>query len=210
MLFSLCSIALLLAGSANAHFRLLYPAPRGEFVSDKEPDFCGGYTDAGKNRTVFPLEGGFFTIKTSHPDWTGGVLISTKENPTSFDDFKVDGKDQYARYLAKASDAGEICVPLNLAESNVEGVQDGANVTIQVVLGGSDGSLYQCADLTLSKDLARPENSTCTNVTTTHSATTPSQTAENGGAEGAASANFRGIGMALGAVALGGLTTFLL
>ena len=28
---------------AQAHFRLLFPEPRGQFVADKEPEFCGTY-----------------------------------------------------------------------------------------------------------------------------------------------------------------------
>ncbi len=34
------------AGVTRAHFRLLYPPPRGVFVSDNEPNFCGKYSVA--------------------------------------------------------------------------------------------------------------------------------------------------------------------
>lgn len=42
-MFKLYALALIasFAGVANAHFRLLYPEPRGPFVSDQEPNFCG-------------------------------------------------------------------------------------------------------------------------------------------------------------------------
>ncbi|KAG6845672.1 hypothetical protein H0H87_005879 [Tephrocybe sp. NHM501043] len=63
--------ALALVTGVNAHFRLLYPEPRGVFVADQEPNFCGGYTNALSNRTTFPLSGGFFSIKTGHPGFTG-------------------------------------------------------------------------------------------------------------------------------------------
>lgn len=124
----------------------------------------GGYTNPSGNRTVFPLEGGFFKISTGHPDWTGkrphllaatknpllthscligGVMISTEQNATSFDDFKDGGDDQWIRNLASSPEAGDICVPFNLTNSGIDGIEDGANVTIQIVLTGSDGNLYQ-------------------------------------------------------------------
>ncbi|TFK41392.1 hypothetical protein BDQ12DRAFT_591019, partial [Crucibulum laeve] len=156
---------------ANAHFRLLYPEPRGAFVADQEPNFCGGYTDAVSNRSTFPLSGGFFTVKTGHPDWTAGVIISTVQNPRSFDNFSVNGQQQFVSNYAKEADAGTFCIPLNISAANVEGVRDGSNVTIQIVFEGGDGNLYQCADLTLKSDYTIPQSqATCSNETvdTTH------------------------------------------
>lgn len=80
MRFSVFTILSAFSGVALGHFRLLYPPPRGEFVSDKEPDFCGtflpffphrilrifglgGYTNPTNNRTTFPLTGGFWKIQ---------------------------------------------------------------------------------------------------------------------------------------------------
>lgn len=44
-MFNLYALALIasFAGVANAHFRLLYPEPRGQFVSDQQPNFCGRF-----------------------------------------------------------------------------------------------------------------------------------------------------------------------
>ena len=39
--------------------------------------------------------------------------------------------------------AGTFCFPIDIAASNISGVQEGANVTIQVIFDGGDGSLYQ-------------------------------------------------------------------
>lgn len=120
----------------------------------------GGYTDAVANRSQFPLSGGFFSVKTGHPDWTGGtsicalptnvlthtqaaVLISTAQNPRSFDNFSVNGEQQLALPYAKEKDAGTFCIPLDLAAANITGVEDGANVTIQIIFAGGDGNLYQ-------------------------------------------------------------------
>lgn len=41
MRFSPVAFVACLAGVANAHFRLNYPEPRGVFVADEEPKFCG-------------------------------------------------------------------------------------------------------------------------------------------------------------------------
>ncbi|KAF8898354.1 hypothetical protein BD779DRAFT_1666222 [Infundibulicybe gibba] len=166
MFLSTISLVAALSGVANAHFRLLYPAPRGEFVADLEPKFCGGYNDAVNNRSQFPLSGGFISLKTGHPGFTAGVLISTVQNPNSFDNFSVNGQQQFVRPFANEAAAGTFCIPLNMSDSNIAGVRDGANVTIQVVLGGSDGNLYQCADLTLSQNYTIPSNTSCQNVTT--------------------------------------------
>ncbi|KAH9487152.1 Copper acquisition factor BIM1 [Psilocybe cubensis] len=166
MKFSTVAFVMASFGAANAHFRLNYPGPRGAFVADKEPEYCGGYTDVTTNRTTFPLSNGFFKIETGHPGWTAAVIISTAENPNSFDLFSKDGERQFVRQFAKEDDAGAFCIPLNISAANIEGVRDGSNVTIQVVFDGGDGALYQCADLTLSANLTEVSpDSTCTNAT---------------------------------------------
>lgn len=71
----------------------------------------------------------------------GSVLISVEPNPNNFDAFKANGEDRYARYWANESLIGNFCIPLDLSE--VPGVTDGANVTIQIALTGGDGELYQ-------------------------------------------------------------------
>ncbi|KAK0208519.1 hypothetical protein DFS33DRAFT_1371912 [Desarmillaria ectypa] len=162
------------AGVTRAHFRLLYPEPRGIFVSDTEPDFCGGYTNAVSNRSQFPLSGGFFSLSTGHTGFTAGVLLSTVQNPTSFDNFTSNGEQQLVRSWAREANGGTFCIPLPLNSTGVAGVEDGANVTIQIVLDGSDGSLYQCADLTLSSSYEIPSNVTCSNTTTTTTTATSS------------------------------------
>ncbi|KIM48434.1 hypothetical protein M413DRAFT_440166 [Hebeloma cylindrosporum] len=189
MIFSTLTFLLCLFGVANAHFRLLYPLPRGNFVADDEPKFCGGYTDVTTNRTTFPLSGGFFSIRAGHPNWTGGVLISTVANPNSFDNFTVNGVDQLVHPYAKQADTGTFCIPLNISAAGIAGATDGANVTIQVVFDGGDGNLYQCADLTLSANLTSPPSDvTCSNVTTTPTPTSAgtSPTGSTAGALGSA------------------------
>jgi hypothetical protein len=73
-----------------------------------------------------------------------GILLSTAQDPTSFDNFtNSSGQQQLARNFASASGTGSFCIPLNLSSTGISGVADGANVTIQLVFNGGDGSLYQ-------------------------------------------------------------------
>lgn len=141
-------------------------------MSDSEPNFCGGYTNAVSNRSQFPLSGGFFSLSTGHTGFTAGVLLSTAQNPTSFDNFTSNGEQQLVRPWAREANGGTFCIPLPLNSTGIAGVEDRANVTIQIVLDGSDGSLYQCADLTLSSSYEIPSNVTCSNTTTTTTTTT--------------------------------------
>ncbi|KAK0505916.1 hypothetical protein EDD18DRAFT_1325345 [Armillaria luteobubalina] len=159
------------AGIARAHFRLLYPAPRGVFVSDSEPNFCGEYLVAvhdsfGNTAHFYP--GGYTNAVSNRT----GVLLSTAQNPTSFDNFTSNGEQQLVRPWAREANGGTFCIPLPLNSTGIAGVEDRANVTIQIVLDGSDGSLYQCADLTLSSSYEIPSNVTCSNTTTTTTTTT--------------------------------------
>ncbi|KAF6761451.1 hypothetical protein DFP72DRAFT_1150974 [Ephemerocybe angulata] len=215
MKLALFTVVSTLALGAQAHFRLLYPAPRGEFVADKELDFCGGYPEATANRTAFPLSNGFFRIKQGHPDWAASVLISVKPDAKTFDDFKTSGNDVFLRYWANQTQTGNFCIPLDVASMKIPGAVDGANVTIQVVLSGGDGQLYQCADLTLSDEvtLSADVQAACkneTDPTTDHGASSTSTTP---GAASTGSSGNNGLGnlehlpllSALGAGVLGAL-----
>ncbi|KIK97648.1 hypothetical protein PAXRUDRAFT_92813, partial [Paxillus rubicundulus Ve08.2h10] len=155
---------------ANAHFQLQYPLPRGDFVEDQEPTFCDGYDNAATNRTVFPLSNGIINLNSEHPTWTAGVIVSTKQDPSSFGDFNSSSGVQLAVPYFQQDGEGKYCFPIDLAQTGFSGIQDGANVTIQIIFDGGDGSLYQCADLTLSANVTVPSDATsCTNVTSTSS-----------------------------------------
>jgi hypothetical protein len=71
----------------------------------------------------------------------------------------------------QTSGEGLACFNVDLSKSGVSGIQDGANVTIEVVFDGGDGQLYQCADLTLSSSATIPSNATssCHNITSAES-----------------------------------------
>ena len=51
------------------------------------------------------------------------------------------------------SGEGLYCFPIDLATSNVAGIKDGANVTIQIVFDGGDGTLYQVCKPVPSVDM---------------------------------------------------------
>ncbi|KAF5356337.1 hypothetical protein D9756_004258 [Leucocoprinus leucothites] len=206
MRYSILPALALLTGAVNAHFHLNYPEPRGPFVGANEPNFCGGYTEVTSNRTTFPLEGGFFRIQQGHPNWAAAVYISTEQNPNSFDAFNGTIGEQYARYWAKADTPGQFCVPLDLSSTNITGVRDGANVTIQIAVTGGDGNLYQCADLTLSSNFTftKELNDTCTNTTASTSTSSGSTPSPTSGALGTAQqiGSYTSLLLALGGVAL--------
>jgi hypothetical protein len=161
----------------NAHFQVAYPPPRGVFVEDNEPTFCDGYVQAVGNRSEYPLSGGFVTLNSEHPSWSLAIIISTVQDPTSFDNFtNSTGGQQIVRNFASGSGEGGFCIPLNLNSTDISGVQDGANVTLQYIYNGGDGSLYECSDLTLSNNFTIPSNVSCANVTTTSSSSAPPST----------------------------------
>lgn len=70
------------------------------------------------------------------------ISLSTAQNPTSFDNF-TNSTGALVRNFATGSGAGNFCIPLDLSNTGISSVSDGANVTIQIIYNGGDGSLYQ-------------------------------------------------------------------
>ncbi|KAI0728637.1 hypothetical protein C8Q72DRAFT_367545 [Fomitopsis betulina] len=157
-----------LISAVSAHFHLEYPGPRGPFVANSEPNFCDDYGEVTTNRTTFPLNNGHYLFKSGHPDWTMGVMISTAPDPNNFANF-TDSKGNYQMVVQyfSTSGEGEFCAPINISAAGIDGLKDGANVTLQFVFSGGDGNLYQCADVTLSEDLTSiPSDVACKNDST--------------------------------------------
>ncbi|KAG1889385.1 hypothetical protein F4604DRAFT_1712116 [Suillus subluteus] len=174
MILPSITVAVVLSAAVQAHFQMQYPIPRGPFVEDSEPTFCDGYTNAVNNRTIFPLSNGIINMNSEHPLWTAEVIVSTYQNPDNFSDFNSSSGYQTVVPFFQQSGEGLYCFPIDLAAAavNVSGIEDGANVTIQVLFNGGDGNLYQCADLTLSSNMTAPPanaSSGCTNVSATTS-----------------------------------------
>ncbi|KAE9410821.1 hypothetical protein BT96DRAFT_912264 [Gymnopus androsaceus JB14] len=153
-----------LAAVASAHFQLQFPEPRGVFNMDNEPTFCDGYDTVASNRTSFPIgSNGLISLNSEHPQWTATVLITNVSNPTSFDNFT-----QITPFFQESIE-GLFCMHFDLSSTNVTSaggipLQNGDNVTMQILYNGGDGNLYQCADLTLS-DSATTSSISCTNTT---------------------------------------------
>lgn len=73
-----------------------------------------------------------------------GVIVSTVQNPTSFNNFSQ------AVPFFQTTGEGPACFPLNLASSGVNGLNNGVNATLQFVFDGGDGTLYQVGPPPLS------------------------------------------------------------
>ncbi|THH16768.1 hypothetical protein EW146_g3932 [Bondarzewia mesenterica] len=204
MRFSLAVALAGLAAVANAHFQLAFPPPRGVFNQDNEVNFCDSYTSAVSNRSEFPLSNGFITLNSEHPTWTIGVLVSTVQDPTSFNDFRdSSGNEQFAMQLTQLTGEGGFCLPLNLANTNITGLSSGKNVTIQIVFNGGDGTLYQCSDVTLASNFSIPSNVSCSNATSSSGSGSSSSSATS------ASPSSTGSSSGASRVAVGGLTGLL-
>ncbi|KXN84784.1 hypothetical protein AN958_12078 [Leucoagaricus sp. SymC.cos] len=179
---SIASALALLASTVvvNAHFQMQFPAPRGPFVEDDEPNFCDGFTNATTNRTQFPLSGGIVEINSEHSSWSAAFYISSDSNPNSFNDF------QQVNSFFKDQGEGKFCLPLNLASSNFTGLQSGQNVTLQMLFDGGDGNLFQCADLTLTNDNSSISSLNCQNSTSGSGSNSTSGSGSNSSALGVA------------------------
>jgi hypothetical protein len=66
-----------------------------------------------------------------------------QQDPTSFGDFNSSSGFQYVVPYFQQNGEGKYCFPIDLAQAGFSGIQDGANVTIQVIFDGGDGELYQ-------------------------------------------------------------------
>lgn len=55
---------------------------------------------------------------------------------------------------------GQYYFSIDLTTIGLSGIQDGTNLTIQVISEGGDGNLYQCADRTLSANVTVPSSLT--------------------------------------------------
>lgn len=71
-----------------------------------------------------------------------GVELSTLQVATSFQNFSG------AVPFFQVNGEGSFCFPVDFSASNITGLQDGSNVTIQLIFDGGDGELFQVRDMT--------------------------------------------------------------
>ncbi|KAJ3230237.1 hypothetical protein HDU81_004649 [Chytriomyces hyalinus] len=148
------ALALLLAASsAYAHFTISSPKSR-KFDEDTENlGPCGNQVLGA--RSQFPITGGSIKGDLFHPTATANFsIVISNTDPTASQFGKLfvpieGGKEATNVALKQGSfDSG------NIDLSKISGAVDGANATLQVVVTTTDGILYQCMDVTLSKDAA--------------------------------------------------------
>ncbi|KAF9643652.1 hypothetical protein BDM02DRAFT_3123125 [Thelephora ganbajun] len=155
--WSILATAFAAVSVVNAHFSITFPEVRGPFNEDNEPQFCDGYMEPA-NRTRFPLTNGFITWESSHSPSTIGVLLSTSASPTSYGDFHTpSGGDQLVVDYFKATGTSG-CVRIMPTAAGISGIQNGSNITLQMVYDGGDGKLYQCMDVTLDDQYNIPSD----------------------------------------------------
>ena len=70
-------------------------------------------------------------------------MVSTASSPTSFNDFRTaSGADQLVvGYFQGSGSPG--CVHIGPTAAGISGIQNGTDVTFQMVFEGGDGILYQ-------------------------------------------------------------------
>ena len=82
----------------------------------------------------------------THRVYTASVLISIDQNPQDFQDFNTSDTGvelPLAVEWFSGTGSGEICIPVDIASLNIEGVDDGSNVTLQAMFTGGHGNLFQ-------------------------------------------------------------------
>ncbi|KAI9488539.1 hypothetical protein BDB00DRAFT_847681 [Zychaea mexicana] len=179
--FAITAAALTALQGVSAHYQLTYPESRG-FDEAREPLApCGGF-DSVSNRSEFPLKGGFMQINSGHTDYTYEVKVVTDNANPSTDDFNS------GTTVAKGSRPypAEACLPVDL--SSVSNASAGTNATLQITYNGGDGTLYQCADVTLTENPSSFNSSRCVNADgsdpTASSSADGSSSDENGASAG--------------------------
>lgn len=155
------------------HFQLQYPAPRGPFVEPNEVNFCDSYPNVASSRTPYPLGLAPLELNSEHQIAEIAILISFVQNPTTFADFNTTFPNgtvnQFLVPFFDISGEGLHCVNVNIESLGLPNVTDGTNATIQVEFNGGDGTLFQCADVTLSSAVSY--NSTACSGSTVATAT---------------------------------------
>lgn len=135
--FSVAAVLVAALSSAQAHYQLTYPAPRGPFSEDNEPiGPCATY-NVTSNRTEFPLSKGFMEINSEHVQYTYSVHLVLNNNPgaadfTAQNSTVSNGTNNFPE---------QACLPVDL--SKYSNIADGTNATLQIVYNAGDSILYE-------------------------------------------------------------------
>ncbi|KAG2185003.1 hypothetical protein INT43_000916 [Umbelopsis isabellina] len=176
--FSIAAVLVAALSSAQAHYQLTYPVPRGPFSEDNEPiGPCATY-NVSPNRTEFPLSKGFMEINSEHVQYTYSVHLVLNSNPSAADftaqnSTVSNGTNSFPE---------QACLPVDL--SKYSNIADGTNATLQIVYNAGDSILYECADVVLKSSPAGWNASACSNA----NGASPSGNGTSGGSTSSASA----------------------
>ncbi|KAF7920746.1 uncharacterized protein EAE98_008775 [Botrytis deweyae] len=187
-----------------AHFLLSYPASRG-FNEDTLSQFpCGGQDTVSSNRTLWPLSSGSIALDMEDASANIEVLIG-------FGNHVGSAFNTVLRQTFAETGTGRFCMEGLVVDGVGWNVTEGMNATIQVVTGeaGTSGGLYNCADITFSKNVSLSVGS-CSNATDvqTTAATvagnpnTTSTSTESSSGAAAFGGNYRSVGLVAAGVVI--------
>ncbi|EGF81336.1 hypothetical protein BATDEDRAFT_34896 [Batrachochytrium dendrobatidis JAM81] len=137
MLFSsLLALTALVASPVFAHFKLTNPPARGsdELTQDQGP--CGGYNTPQTSRPDFKKDSKV-SIRMADKTAEATVYLGTGGNPTSFP-YQI-GHQSFTKIGVYDMSVDFSKLPAS--------VKTGSVATVQIILKGDHGTLYQCADV---------------------------------------------------------------
>ncbi|KAI8907975.1 hypothetical protein EDD86DRAFT_276520 [Gorgonomyces haynaldii] len=155
---------LISAAAVAAHFSLTSPPARGNEELDMEIAPCGGFNDPTTPTAVSVAGNAQLTIA----DKSASLVINAGPNTDSLVQVGAATFSAIGRY------------PVAYDLSKVKGLKNGDNLVFQVVLEGSHGKLYACADVSVTgvqeTTLTTVISSSATSSATEASSTTAAET----------------------------------
>ncbi|KAH6586507.1 hypothetical protein BASA50_000461 [Batrachochytrium salamandrivorans] len=138
MLFS--CLAAVLVPAVSAHFVLTSPPGRGFDELTEPTGPCGGFNTIGMRSSIGMQSN--ITLKVADTNASAVINFGPGANPTTFP--YTLGHHHYAAI-------GEYTIMIDLAKAGVPGnsTSTASLGTIQVVVTSADGTLYQCADVSI-------------------------------------------------------------
>ncbi|EGF81337.1 hypothetical protein BATDEDRAFT_36874 [Batrachochytrium dendrobatidis JAM81] len=140
-----CLFAFAAISPAAAHFTMTSPPARGtdELVQDQGP--CGGFGTPSSSRATF---GGDSKVSIRMADSVAEAVIylGVGDNPTSF-------PHELGRQSFTKIGVYDMSVDFSKLPDTVS---DKTQATVQVVLSGGHGTLYQCGDVVVNRPASAP------------------------------------------------------
>ncbi|KAH9273443.1 hypothetical protein BASA83_004108 [Batrachochytrium salamandrivorans] len=138
------AIAALVVSPAAAHFKMTSPPTRGNDPFKQSQAPCAGVNTPQANRVSFGSDSKV-TLEMADRGATAVVYVGLGDNPTEFP------------YRVGSQAFNEIGVyDLSVDLSKLPASADKTKATVQVVLAGGHGTLYQCGDVTLNLPAPAP------------------------------------------------------